>query len=48
MHAIRNFLQHIFSPLHVYCRLMDLKCSEGTANRWAFRYERWIYRRVFG
>jgi len=45
---LRGWLQHVFCPLHVYCRLKDMGCSDVTANKWAFRYERLIYRRVLG
>ena len=28
---MRNFIQHLFNPVHVYCRLMDIGFSSQVA-----------------
>ena len=47
MRWLRNFVQHVLSPLHVYCRLCDCGFHPGKASIWALNYERY-YRKVFG
>ena len=43
MQAIISYLEHIFNPLHVYCRLRGLGISQKPARRWSQVYER-VYR----
>lgn len=40
MHFVRNYLQHRFNPLHIYCRLRDFGFSSRTATRVSNAYER--------
>lgn len=47
MRRLRNWIQHLGNPVHVYCRLCDLGVSAHRATRWALWYEFWLYRRVF-
>lgn len=44
MRFFKNFLQHRFNPLHVYCRLCDYGLSTGAAARLSTVYERFFYR----
>ena len=43
MRVFRNYLQHRFNPLHVYCRLVDFGFTERAAGRVSALYERFIY-----
>jgi hypothetical protein len=43
MSGIRNRLQHIFNPLHVYCRLRAVGLNVDWAVRMSAFYERWVY-----
>jgi len=47
MHQIRNFMQHFFNPLHVYCRLKDLGVRTPTAHRVTQAYERYVWRLIW-
>jgi hypothetical protein len=38
------FFQHVFNPLHVFCRLKEWGFGERTAQRVCLAYERTIYR----
>lgn len=41
MKNIRNMLQHILNPLHVYCRLAPLvgrECAKKVSLRWEYIY----------
>ena len=44
MRTLRNTLEHLFNPLHVYCRLLKLGVTQTTALRLCSIYERYIYR----
>lgn len=43
MTAIKSFLQHLFNPLHLYCRLRDFGLAPAFAVRVSSAYERYIY-----
>ncbi|KHK01612.1 hypothetical protein NY78_2912 [Desulfovibrio sp. TomC] len=47
MRQIRDFMQHMFNPLHVYCRLKDLGVAAPTAHRVTRAYERLVWRRIW-
>lgn len=42
---IRGFINHFFNPLHVYCRLIDVKVSQVKARHLCLKYET-LYKRV--
>jgi len=42
----RSKLNHYLSPLHMYCRMIDLGMEKSKARRWATTYEN-VYRVVF-
>jgi hypothetical protein len=44
MKAFRKHCQHIFNPLHVYCRLRQLGFTLGLARNVCRAYERGLYR----
>jgi hypothetical protein len=44
MRHFRNFMQHFFNPLHVYCRLKDMGVTTPTAHRVSRAYERYLWR----
>lgn len=48
LRAIKLAAQHIFNPLHVYCRLVDCKVQRKTARRIIAFYERVIYKPIAG
>lgn len=48
MRSVRNYLQHRFNPLHLYCRLVDFGFTEQAAGRVSGWYERVIYRICLG
>ncbi len=48
MRTLRNYLQHRFNPLHVYCRLLDFGFTQRVAGRMSAIYERFIYRMYAG
>lgn len=37
---LRNVLQHVFNPVHVYCRLRDLGLGKCKARRMTLFYAR--------
>ena len=43
MNTLRNFLQHTFNPVHMYCRLMDIGLDKVRARKMCRVYERFIY-----
>lgn len=43
---MRNLLQHIFNPLHIYCRLRQFGLGGPVATRFCSAYERWVYSRI--
>lgn len=43
MNHIRNTMQHLFNPLHVYCRLRTVGLSGALAKKLSALYERHIY-----
>ena len=47
MRQLRNFVQHFFNPLHVYCRLQDLGVKAPTAHRMSRAYERYLWRFIW-
>lgn len=47
MRQIRDFMQHMFNPLHVYCRLKDMGVAAPTAHRVTRAYERLVWRRIW-
>jgi len=44
MKAFRDFCQHMFNPLHVFCRLRKAGFSLGAAKNVCRIYERGVYR----
>ena len=44
MASLRNAFHHVFNPLHVYCRLMDMGMSGSVAQRVSRVYERFVFR----
>lgn len=44
--SVRDQLQHVLNPLHVYCRLKEAGLTEAVARRLTETYERAFYRRV--
>ncbi|ADU63490.1 MAG: hypothetical protein KUA35_11735 [Pseudodesulfovibrio sp.] len=44
MKPFRQFCQHVFNPLHVYCRLRQAGVSLGFARGVCRVYERGLYR----
>ncbi|WP_243547248.1 hypothetical protein [Pseudodesulfovibrio tunisiensis] len=44
MKGFRNFCQHVFNPLHVFCRLRQVGFSGRFARRFCRMYERNVYR----
>jgi len=44
MRNIRLYFQHVFNPLHVYCRLRQIGMETASAQRVCFVYERYVYR----
>lgn len=40
-------IEHKLNPLHIYCRLIDLKIPKGSAKKICIRYE-YAYKLVFG
>lgn len=47
MRRLREFLQHKFNPLHVYCRLVSLGFQETSARRICYAYEGLVYKRTW-
>lgn len=48
MNWFKNYLQHMFNPVHMYCRLMDFGVTKSRARRMCAVYERFIYRSILG
>ena len=46
MSSLRERLQHLLNPLHLYCRLLDAGLAKPTARRMSRAYERALYRRL--
>lgn len=46
MEKMRSQLQHLFNPLHIYCRLQQAGLTESFARRLCKAYERSVYRRL--
>ncbi len=46
MHNVREFLQHVLNPLHVFCRLRSAGLARPMAMRMSWAYEKWIFRRL--
>lgn len=42
MTIFRNVFQHMFNPLHVYCRLKDFGVSAPVAHKMCRAYERFF------
>ena len=40
---MRKKLQHIFNPLHIYCRILDHGVTKKTATKLVQIYEKYIY-----
>lgn len=41
---MRNWLEHVFNPLHIMCRLVGWGFELATARVVAYRYQRWYDR----
>lgn len=46
MNTLRQRLQHLLNPLHLYCRLMEAGLNESLARSMSRAYERALYRRL--
>jgi len=46
MNTLRRRLQHMFNPLHLYCRLKEAGLAEPLARRLSRVYERAVYRHL--
>ena len=44
MKTFRKHCQHMFNPLHIYCRLRQLGFTLGIARNVCRAYERGLYR----
>ncbi|WP_394699726.1 hypothetical protein [uncultured Pseudodesulfovibrio sp.] len=44
MKKIRSFCQHVFNPLHLFCRLRQVGISTFAARNVCRVYERGLYR----
>ncbi|EHJ47704.1 hypothetical protein DFW101_1696 [Solidesulfovibrio carbinoliphilus subsp. oakridgensis] len=47
MRHVRDFMQHFFNPLHVYCRLKDMGVAAPAAHRMTRAYERYLWRFIW-
>lgn len=47
MKAVRNMAQHVFNPLHVFCRLRQAGMNDRAARFVCRVYETCLYRIVF-
>jgi hypothetical protein len=47
MENLRNIFQHLFNPLHMYCRMRDMGMQHMTAVKMCAYYERFFYRLVY-
>lgn len=47
MRHFRDFMQHFFNPLHVYCRLKDIGVTGPMAHRVSRAYERYLWRFIW-
>lgn len=46
MNTLRERLQHLLNPLHLYCRLREAGLTEPLARSMSRAYERALYRRL--
>ncbi len=44
MKRVRNFFQHHFNPLHIFCRLRGAGLSAMAARRMSMVYEKVVYK----
>ncbi len=44
MNTVKNYFQHRFNPLHLYCRLKDFGMAGRIALKMSAIYERLFYR----
>lgn len=44
---MRNFIQHWFNPIHIFCRLKDMGLPKGKAMQFCSIYERFVYKPLF-
>ncbi|OEU69436.1 MAG: hypothetical protein BA863_13180 [Desulfovibrio sp. S3730MH75] len=42
--GIKEYMEHVFNPLHIYCRLMDCGISSTKAKKIARVYELCIFK----
>jgi len=47
MRRFRDFMQHFFNPLHVYCRLQDMGVKAPMAHKVSRAYERYLWRFIW-
>jgi len=47
MKVLRDFCQHIFNPLHIFCRLRKIGISPIMARSVCRVYERGVYRFIW-
>ncbi len=45
--SLKAAVQHMFNPMHVYCRLVDLKIQRALALKIVHSYESLLWKRVF-
>lgn len=46
MNTLKNYLQHRFNPLHLFCRLCDAGLDRSMAMKMCGAYERFLYKKV--
>lgn len=46
MKGFRSFMQHLFNPLHLFCRLREVGMDRDKARKWCGAYERYLYKKV--
>lgn len=44
MSPVRRYFQHVFNPLHIYCRLRDVGVHPPSAMKVTMAYSRFIHR----
>jgi hypothetical protein len=48
MKGFKSFMQHLFNPLHLFCRLRDAGVEREKAKKFCCAYERYLYKKVGG
>ncbi len=48
MKKFRSIMQHLFNPLHLFCRLREVGVEQDKAKKFCCAYERYVYKKVGG